>query len=152
MTGELKIRPFEGAWVDAWERYGLSLESTALSRLMTPAPNKGAVENKSDIEHGKRVLRETQYKDERSVSLNLNITTRNGKPFLTSYADFCREVLDVGFFELWTAYNPTEVYRVTFLDCTQFSEQGMEIGKYTLSLNEPNPMDRAIDTNNDPRI
>lgn len=38
---------------DAYTTWGISMDDTALSALMTPAPNKEFIENKSRMEHGK---------------------------------------------------------------------------------------------------
>ncbi len=134
-----------GTWVDAYTRYGISLDDTAMSKLMTPAPNKDVLENKSDLEHGKRVNRSSDgvKKDERNVSIILNLTASTKAQFLTKYGLFCTEILDKGFFDIKTAYQDGVVYRMTYLDCTQFSEFVFGIGKYTLSLNEPDPTNRG---------
>ena len=134
-------------WTDMFVNYGISLEETSVSKLMTPAPNKEVVENKSDLEHGKRVDRDTDdvRKDERNVNLIMLISARNETEFLENYGRFCTDFLDKGFFDIKTAYVPNTVYRMTYLDCTQFSEYGMGVGKFTLSLNEPDPTDRDDD-------
>lgn len=144
--GKLYVKlPSSSTWIDTYERYGLSLEENALSKLMTPAPSKEFVENKSDLQHGKRVNRNTSStkKDERNVSLIVQITAPDKDTFLTRYGLFCTEILDKGFFDLKTPYVPNTVYRMTYLDCTQFSEFMQQIGKFTLSLNEPDPTNRG---------
>ena len=147
-------------YADAYKRYGISLEETSLSRLMTPAPNKEIVENKSDLEHGKRVYRDSAdvRKDERNVSLIFNITAKNEAEFMSRYALFCEEILDKGFIDIRTEYSLYDtvyddngnltsykyrVFRMTYLDCTQFTEFNQSIGKFTLSLNEPDPTNRG---------
>lgn len=155
---ELMIRiPQKNAiWQDAYDTWGVSLEETALSRLMTPAPVKAPVDNKSELEHGKRVKRDVDNVkvDERSVTLVINICAPTPTEFMNRYAAFCHDVLYKGFMDLKTRYSP-DVYRMTYVDCTQFQEWafdvaagekkgfGIGIGKYTLSLNEPNPHDRG---------
>lgn len=136
-------------YADAYLRYGISLEETSLSRLMTPAPNKEIVENKSDLEHGKRVYRDSSdvRKDDRNVTLIVNITANGKEEFMRRYALFCEEILDKGFIDIRTEYykydtTKYKVFRMTYLDCTQFSEFCQSIGKFTLSLNEPDPTNR----------
>ena len=147
--GELYIRiPKTGYddWKDAYMIYGVSLDETAISKLMTPAPNKEAVENESDLQHGKRVVRNTDEtkKAERNISLIINISAPDKVTFLTRYGKFCKEVLDKGFFDIKTSYQSDVIYRMTYIDCQQFSEYNMEIGKFTLNLNEPDPTNRDI--------
>ena len=154
MKGELFLKTIatsditgnNNGWVDAYETWGVSLEENALSRLMTPAPNKQPVENKSELEHGKRIIRDSLVmKEERNVSLIMNISAPNQSEFLTRYGNFCTQVLDKGYIELRTKYQGDNViYRMTFVDCTQFQEYCLGVGKYTLSLNEPNPADRGV--------
>ena len=137
--------PRDIGWKDMFTQYGISLEETSLSKLMTPAPNKEIVENKSDIQDGKRVDRDTDdvRKDERNVSLILNIIADDETQFLARYGQFCSDFLDKGFFDIKTIYVPNTVYRMTYLDCTQFTEFCRGIGKFTLSLNEPDPTNRG---------
>ena len=137
-------------WVDAFDRYGISLDETGVSKLMTPAPNKEIVENKSDLEDGKRVVRDSSdvRKDERNFNLILNITAPNQDEFIARYARLCSEVLDKGFMDFYTPYCPHTVYRLTFLDCNQFSEFDRRVGKFTLSLNEPDPTNRGVTDKN----
>ena len=133
-------------WVDICTAYGASLSETGLSRLMTPAPNKEVVENDSDLQHGKRVTRDPAdtRKNQRNFSVELNLIANSKDDFLEKYGRFCREVLDKGFFDIRTTYQPNTVYRVTYLDCAQFSEFMFGIAKFTLSLNEPDPTNRDM--------
>lgn len=134
----------ESGWVDAYLQWGVSLTESSLSALMTPAPNKQPVENKSRLQHGKRVITDPTLvrKDERDVNLEMHITASGTEDFWDKYGRFCSEVLDYGFMELKCAYRPTLVFRMTYESCTQFSEFMEEIAKFTLRLNEPNPADR----------
>lgn len=148
MTGETYIRVVgseEWDWKDLHEEYGVSLDETAVSKLMTPAPNKQPMENTSDLMHGKRLVREPDNvrKDERSVQLTVNIHGKSKDEFLCNYCRFCSEVLDKGYFDLYTKHNPCIIYRLTYVDCQQFSEFMFGLGKFSLTLNEPDPTNRG---------
>ena len=82
MVGDLKING-----KDAFTAWGLSLDDTSLSALMTPAGNKPFIENKSRSMQGKRVLPLNPKKDERTLVLSINITAPNqGRiPFSISF-------------------------------------------------------------------
>lgn len=136
-------------WVDTYVRYGISFTQTALSSLMTPAPNKEHVENKSTLQHGKRLIRDASRtkKDERDVSLEMHLAAPDVSTFWARYDLFCSEVLDYGFLELKNAHVPTKVFRMTYLKCSQFSEYMEQLAKFTLTLNEPDPTDRALTAN-----
>ena len=145
VSNKLYLRIPGGEWIDSYANYGITLEETSMSKLMTPAPNKESVENKSDLQHGKRLIRNSSgvMKDERNVSLILNFSASSKEQFLTMYGRFCSEILDNGFIDMKCDYQPNVIYRMTYLDCTQFREFEMGIGKYTLSLNEPDPTNRG---------
>jgi len=155
MTEETYIRVVGSEeWIDLYDTYGISLDETSLSKLMTPAPNKQPTENSSDIMNGKRLNREpgNVRKDERNVQLTINIHARNKDEFLRLYGRFCNEVLDNGYFDLRSCYNPGMIYRMTYVDCQQFSEFMLELGKFTLTLNEPDPTNRGTDDKWDEEI
>lgn len=140
------IRTPQGAWKDLFTEYGISLDETAVTKLMTPAPNKEVVENKSSLQHGKRVTRETSdtRKEDRNVSLGINFIAASQADFLTKYGKFCTEILDEGFFDIKTAYVPDTIYRLTFIDCPQFQEFDRRMAKFTLNVNEPDPTNRGV--------
>ena len=71
MIGELFING-----KDAYAAWGISMDDTSLSALMTPAPNKDLIENKSRLEHGKLVISSNPKKDERNLILQLNLLHR----------------------------------------------------------------------------
>ena len=71
MKGELFING-----KDAYTTWGISMDDTSLSALMTPAPNKEFTENVSRLNHGKSVLTDGVRKDERNLTLQLNLTAQ----------------------------------------------------------------------------
>lgn len=138
MIGELYING-----KDAYITWGISMDDTALSALMTPAPNKELIENKSRLEHGKRVITSNPKKDERNLTLQINLTAPDKDTFFARYYSFCKE-LDSGTLEIKTKYQPEVIYRTVYLSCQQFSQFMQGIGKFVLKLNEPNPSDRRV--------
>lgn len=145
-TATLPVSGNYGVWVDAYTRYGVTLDEKALSLLMTPAPSKEIVENKSDLQDGKRVYRDADdvKKDERNVTFIINISARNNSTFLSNYGLFCQEVLNQGFIDLYVTKLPNTTFRLTFLNCTQFSQFVMGVGKFSLQMNEPDPTNRGM--------
>lgn len=142
------IRVPRGNWEDLYDVYHISLSETALSRLMTPTANKEYTENESALQHGKRVIRDVNdtKKKDRNFSLELNVYGGSEAEFLQNYGNFCTSILDKGFFDIKTVYQPNVVYRLTYLDCTQFEEFRLRLGKYTLNVNEPDPTNRGVET------
>ena len=141
------IRTIGGSWVNLKTTYGISFSDGTISRLLTPAPNKEIVENKSDIQHGKSVDRDPTYvfKDERTFSLEMHLTAKNATDFLLKYNAFCTQILDKGFFDIRLEEIPNIYIRLTYLDCTQFTEFNFGLAKFTLSVNEPDPTNRVPD-------
>lgn len=138
MTGELYING-----KDAYTTWGISMDDTALSTLMTPAPNKEFIENKSRLQDGKQVVSVNPKADERSLTLQINLTAKDEAQFFARYVLFCKE-LETGVLNIRTKYQPDITYKTIYLSCSQFSQFMRGIGKFSLKLNEPNPKDRAV--------
>ena len=131
---------------DAYTTWGLSLDETGLSKLMTPGPHKEPVQNKNMAMNGTHIVGGVAYKDVRTVSLPVHITAPNKSTFLSRYASFCAE-LDTGRLDISTKYEPGKVYHFIYEDCQQFSEFMLEMAKFTLSLTEPDPSNRSANSN-----
>lgn len=138
MTGDLFING-----KDAYAEWGISMDDTSLSALMTPAPNKELIENKSRLEHGKSVIAADSKLDERTLTLQINLTASDQTQFFARYQSFCEE-LATGMLNIKTKYQPAVVYRTIYLSCNQFSQFMQSIGKFSIKLNEPNPSNRGV--------
>lgn len=137
MTGELYING-----KDAYRTWGISMDTTALSELMTPPANKAFIENESRLTHGKQVVAAHPVMDQRNFTLQINLTAPDEVRFFERYNAFCRE-LATGRLHISTRYQPGVVYKTIYVSCAQFSQFMRGIGKFSLKLNEPNPNDRA---------
>ena len=134
---------------DAYLTWGIFLSETALSALMTPAPNKEFISNKYRSKDGKSVIKHNPRLDEREITLAFNMTAKDSDTFLTNYAKFCDEVLAKGELVIHTRFQPNVWYRCIYLSCTQFSQFAQEMAKFSLKLNEPDPSDRGETSKND---
>ena len=132
-----------GDWVDAYMEWGVSLDSTALSALMAPAPLKDMIENSVATEHGKRVVRTDRKYNERTLTLGINLTASTKATFLTRYGNFCTYVLGPGIIDLTTKYQAGVVYHLDYLSCQSFGEYQREMAKFSLRVVEPNPGNRT---------
>lgn len=145
MVGVLKING-----KDAYTTWGITLTSSALSALMTPAPLKEFVGNKSLAEDGKQVLgisseSRDKYRprvDERSLTLELNISAPSEDDFMRRYALFCTE-LEGGVLDIETKYQEGVVYHTIYESCQQFSQFQRGVGRFALRITEYNPKNRA---------
>lgn len=139
MTGDLFING-----KDAYTEWGISLDTTSLSALMTPAPNKPSVESKSARTDGKKVIigsTNPPRVDERDITLTLHLAATTEEQFFARYEAFCLE-LSKGVLDIRTRFQPQVVYRTVYLSCTQFTQFMRGLAKFSLKLNEPNPKDR----------
>jgi hypothetical protein len=138
MTGELFINN-----KDAYTNWGIILGETSFTALLTPAPIKNYIQNKSALIPGKQVLTEVPPKiDERDVQLVFYLKASNLNQFLTRYSSFVTE-LEQGAINIKTKYQPNVVYHCIYLSCAQFSQFNGRLGKFVLKLNEPNPKNRT---------
>ena len=128
---------------DSYDNWGISMDTSSLSALMTPPPNTEFIENKSRLEHGKRVRAATPKVDERSLTLTINLTAKNEDEFFEKYDSFCQE-LATGVLNIRSKYQPNIVYRTIYLSCNQFTQFMRGIAHFSLKIVEPNPMDRNI--------
>lgn len=128
---------------DAYTTWGISMDDTSLSELMTPVSNKEFVENESRLEHGKKVIVSNPRLDARNMTLKINLSATSEQQFFERYNSFCKE-LATGVLEIKTKYQPDVVYKTIYQSCSQFSQFMRGIGKFTLKLVEPNPNDRKL--------
>lgn len=141
---------------DAYTVWGISMDSSALSALMTPAPIKSLIENDSRLEHGREMITSVAKADggdgqttgsavkvdSRDVTLTFNLTAASEAEFLTRYRSFCSE-LEKGTLDISTSFLSGVVFHMIYQSCQQFSEFMRGIGKFTLRLTEPNPKNRS---------
>lgn len=128
---------------DAYTTWGISMDTSSLSALMTPPPMKEFIENKSRLEHGKRIITSNPKIDERNITLTFNLTAKNEEQFFSRYNSFCEE-LAIGVLNIKSKYQPDVVYKTIYLSCNQFTQFMRGIAKFSLKLIEPNPKDRSI--------
>ena len=134
--GQLKINE-----KDAYLSWGISMDDTSLSALMTPPGVKPYINNDDRIKHGKEYLTAPVYVDSRELTLQLNLTAKDEEQFFTRYIAFC-EVLAKGVLDIETSFQPGIVYHCLYQSCSQFSQFMRGIGKFVLKVTEMNPNNR----------
>ncbi len=140
-AGKLKING-----KDAYATWGIWMDDTALSTLMTPAPCKEFISNKYRSKDGKSVIKHNPRLDEREITIGFYMTAKDKDTFLYNYARFCEDVLATGEVTIHTSFQSDVWYRCVYLSCTQFSQYARELAKFSLKLNEPDPSDRGETT------
>lgn len=97
---------------DAYTTWGISMDTSSLSALMTPPPMKEFIENKSRLENGKRVITSDSKIDERNITLTFNLTAKSEDQFFVRYNSFCEE-LATGVLHIRSKYQPNVVYKTS---------------------------------------
>ena len=134
--GQLKING-----KDAYETWGISMDDTSLSALMTPPAVKPYISNDDRTKHGKEYLTTPVYVDSRDLTLQLNLTAKDEEQFFARYIAFC-EVLTKGVLDIETSFQSGVIYHCIYQSCSQFSQFMRGIGKFVLKLTELNPNNR----------
>ena len=136
LKGQLKING-----KDAYLTWGISMDDTSLSTLMTPPSVKQYITNDDRTKHGKEYLHTPVYVESRDLTLQLNLTAKDEEQFFTRYASFC-DVLAKGVLDIETSYQKGIIYHCVYQSCSQFSQFMRGIGKFVLRVTEMNPNNR----------
>lgn len=135
------IRPEGGStYLDAFARWGVDFSDGAISALMTPAPMKGAIENKTYAMEGKQVFRDTEaWLDERDLSLPFHLLAKDKDEFFARYNSFNNEVLYKKWFDLKTLRTGDTVFHLEYKSCQQFTQFRFGMALFELKVNEASP-------------
>lgn len=138
---------------DTETAYGVFFTDVAITALMTPAPKKAYITNKSATLPGKQVQPTAPKVDERDVQLTFGLHAPSLAQFLMRYYAFCAE-LEKGHIDLTVhIYEDSSwmkiTYRLCYLSCQQYSEFNGRLAKFVLKFNEPDPSNRIVTTSTD---
>ena len=127
---------------DIYTTWGGVLAKGTYEALLKPAPNKTLIQNKSRLEDGKRVLINNPKLDERDVIISIWISGTNQSDYLAKYKDFTEEIAS----DIIRLKVPAlgMIFKLIYMNCSNYGDYGLMRGKLTLKLNEPNPMDREV--------
>lgn len=137
MKGELFINN-----KDAYDTWGVSLSEGAYTTLLAPPPMKDAIVNESRLYHGKQVYNIAKV-NSRQLTLEVHFTAKSKEDFFNKYLSFCDE-LNKGELEIKTSLQPDIVYKFLYISCSQFKQFNLGIAKFSLKLEEYNPMERTF--------
>lgn len=138
MRGELYING-----QDAWTTWGIMLDDSSLSALMTPPAIKDFPKNSSRLESGTRYITINPKLKERDVTLSLQFHAKTKAAFLNNYNAFCQNVLATGRIKINTMYQSGVYYYFIYNSCTQYRQFMFKIAKFSLKLTEYNPSKRT---------
>jgi len=128
---------------DSLTEWGVKMGDGFLDALCAPSPMKDFIENKSRLEHGKRVITTNPKLDERDVTLSFTIQGVSKADYQSKKAAFQTELYK-GILTLQVPNNNTDVYHLIYTgkSITYSQSLDMKFGKITAKFNEPNPANR----------
>lgn len=124
---------------DAYATWGVRMGNSFIEALYAPSPMKEVIENKSRLEHGKRVIYSNRKVDERELTLTFTIEGTSQSDYISKYKDFITEISN----EEVTINVPTlgtEIYHVYYLRSTSYAiSRNRMFSKISVRFCEPNP-------------
>lgn len=137
MKGELLIN----GW-DVFDKWGVNMGNNFLNVLLTPPPVKEYCENKSRLEHGKRVILDNKKSDEREMTLTFTIQGENQDDYISKYKAFMTEISS-GLVSINVPALGKDVYHVYYKSATSYAMSiDRTFSKISMKVCEPNPGNR----------
>ena len=129
---------------DALSEWGVRMGAGFLDALGCPVPTKPLIENKSRLEHGKRVIIDGVKVDERDLTLPFTIQGRSKADYQSKKKAFLSELYK-GAVSISVPDNSSDVYKLTYTgkNVTYGQCKNRMFGKMSAKFNEPDPTDRG---------
>ena len=115
-----------------------------LDVLGASLPMKEFIENKSRLEHGKRVITNNPKVDEREITLSFTIEGNSQSDYQTKRKAFFDELYK-GAVDIQIPANSSEIYHLIYLGKSITYAQSLDrtFGKISSKFSEPNPSIRT---------
>lgn len=128
---------------DAYATWGVRMGDNFLDAIGASAPMKEFIENKSRLEHGKRVITANPKLDEREITLQFTIEGSSQSDYQTKKKAFFDELYK-GAVDIQVPANNSEVYHLVYLGKGVTYAQSIDrtFGKCSMKFCEPNPISR----------
>ncbi|MCD7923598.1 MAG: hypothetical protein LUI85_02435 [Bacteroides sp.] len=125
---------------DAYATWGVRMGDGFLDAIGAPAPMKEFIENKSRLEHGKRVIVSNPKLDEREITLSFTIKGSSRSDYQTKKKAFFDELYK-GAIDIQVPANSSEIYHLIYLGKSITYAQSIDrtFGKCSMKFCEPNP-------------
>lgn len=125
---------------DAYLEWGIRMGDKFLDALGASVPMKEFIENKSRLEHGKRVLLTNPRLDSREITLTFTIEGETPSDYADKKKRFYDELYKVKM-TIQVPENGNEVYHLNYLGKSISYAQSLDrtFGKISSKFEEPNP-------------
>ena len=129
---------------DAYTTWGVRMGEGFLDVLGASSPMKEFIENKSRLEHGKRVIINDPKIDEREITLSFTIEGNSQSDYQAKKKAFFEELYK-GVVDIQVPANSNEIYHLIYLGKGVAYAQSLDqtFGKISAKFNEPNPANRT---------
>jgi len=129
---------------DAYTFWGVRMGEGFLDVLGASSPMKEFIENKSRLEHGKRVIINDPKIDEREITLSFTIEGNSQSDYQAKKKAFFEELYK-GVVDIQVPANSNEIYHLIYLGKSVAYAQSLDqtFGKISAKFNEPNPANRT---------
>lgn len=128
---------------DAYTMWGVRMGDGFLDAISASAPMKEFIENKSRLEHGKRVIINSPKLDEREITLQFTIEGSSQTDYQTKKKAFYEELYK-GAVDIQIPANNSDVYHLIYRGKSISYAQSVDrtFGKISSKFEEPNPFIR----------
>lgn len=125
---------------DAYATWGVRMGDGFLDAIGASASMKEFIENKSRLEHGKRVIVSNPKLDEREITLSFTIEGNSPTDYQTKKKAFFDELYK-GSVDIQVPANSSEIYHLIYLGKSITYAQSLDrtFGKCSMKFCEPNP-------------
>ncbi len=129
---------------NAYTTWGVRMGEGFLDVLGASSPMKEFIENKSRLEHGKRVIINDPKIDEREITLSFTIEGNSQSDYQAKKKAFFEELYK-GVVDIQVPANSNEIYHLIYLGKSVAYAQSLNrtFGKISAKFNEPNPANRS---------
>ena len=125
---------------NAYTTWGVRMGEGFLDVIGASAPMKDFIENKSRLEHGKRVIINDPKVDEREITLSFTIEGSSQSDYQSKKKAFFDELYK-GKVDIQVPANSNDIYHLIYLGKSITYAQGLDrmFGKISSKFCEPNP-------------
>lgn len=129
---------------DAYTTWGVRMGDKFLDAIGASAPMKEFIENKSRLEHGKRVIINNPKVDERELTLSFTIEGNSQADYQAKKKAFFDELYK-GAVDIQVPANSDDIYHLIYLGKSITYAQSLDrtFGKISSKFCEPNPVNRT---------
>lgn len=129
---------------NAYTTWGVRMGDKFLDTIGASSPMKEFIENKSRLEHGKRVIVNNPKLDERDITLSFTIEGNSQSDYQAKKKAFFDELYK-GAVDIQVPANSSEIYHLIYLGKSITYAQSLDrtFGKISMKFNEPNPDNRT---------